>query len=99
MAGFTLVLVSLFFAPLSTCAPRFRPCPTSSNAANRQCRYIRSIVSLFSAIVIHIGIATDWVLRGILGIVAIVALTGVYTMLGAFLAVVVTFVILYARFT
>jgi SSS family solute:Na+ symporter len=71
MAGFTLILLSLFFAPLYL---RSR-CPTLPDFLerryNRHCRDCLTVVSLFSAIVIHIGVAlytAALVLRGILGI-------------------------------
>jgi SSS family solute:Na+ symporter len=71
MAGFTLILLSLFFAPLYmrsrvTTAPDFL-----ERRFNRSCRDVLSIISLFSAIVIHMGVAlytAAWVLRGILGL-------------------------------
>jgi solute:Na+ symporter, SSS family len=70
MAGFTLILLSLFFAPLYL-RSRVPTLPDFlERRFNRQCRDILSVVSLFSAIVIHIGIAlytAAWVLRGILG--------------------------------
>lgn len=70
MAGFTLILLSLFFAPLYlrsrvTTLPDFL-----ERRFNRGCRDILSVVSLFSAIVIHMGVAlytAAWVLRGVLG--------------------------------
>jgi len=57
MAGFTLVLLSLFFAPLYlrsrvTTLPDFL-----ERRFNRNCRDFLSFVSLISAIVIHIGVA------------------------------------------
>jgi len=71
MAGFTLILLSLFFAPLYlrsrvTTLPDFL-----ERRFNRGCRDVLSVVSLFSAIVIHMGVAlytAAWVLRGILGL-------------------------------
>lgn len=70
MAGFTLVLLSLFFAPLYL-RSRVPTLPDFlERRYNRGCRDILSVVSVFSAIVIHIGIAlytAAWVLRGILG--------------------------------
>src|SRR6267378_639234 len=71
MAGFTLILLSLFFAPLYmrsrvTTAPDFL-----ERRFNRSCRDVLSVVSLFSAIVIHMGVAlytAAWVFRGILGL-------------------------------
>src|SRR5580658_3593172 len=71
MAGFTLILLSLFFAPLYmrsrvTTAPDFL-----ERRFNRSCRDVLSVISLFSAIVIHMGVAlytAGWVLRGILNL-------------------------------
>ena len=71
MAGFTLILLSLFFAPLYL-RSRVPTLPDYlERRFNRPCRDILAIVSLFSAIVIHIGVAlytAAWVLRGILDI-------------------------------
>src|ERR1700744_4052769 len=71
MAGFTLIGLSLFFAPLYirskvSTAPDFL-----ERRFDRSCRDVLSIISLFSAIVIHMGVAlytAAWVLRGILGL-------------------------------
>ena len=80
MAGFTLVLLSLFFAPLYL-RSRVPTLPDFlERRYNRECRDILSVVSLFSAIVIHIGIAlytAAWVLRGILGMVPGATILGV----------------------
>jgi SSS family solute:Na+ symporter len=69
MAGFTLVLLSLFFAPLYL-RSRVPTLPEYlERRYNRHCRDYLAFVSLFSAIVIHIGVAlytAAWVLRGIL---------------------------------
>ena len=71
MAGFTLILLSLFFAPLYL-RSRVATLPDFlERRFNRRCRDVLSVVSLFSAIVIHIGVAlytAAWVLRGILGL-------------------------------
>ncbi|MGC4056493.1 MAG: sodium/solute symporter [Paludibaculum sp.] len=70
MAGFTLILLSLFFAPLYL-RSRVPTLPDFlERRFNRRCRDLLAVVSLFSAIVIHIGIAlytAAFVLRGILG--------------------------------
>jgi SSS family solute:Na+ symporter len=70
MAGFTLVLLSIFFAPLYL-RSRVATLPDFlERRFNRGCRDALSVVSLFSAIVIHMGVAlytAAWVLRGILG--------------------------------
>lgn len=71
MAGFTLVLLSLFFAPLYL-RSRVPTLPDFlERRFNRHCRDWLTIVSIFSAVVIHIGVAlytAALVLRGILGI-------------------------------
>ena len=71
MAGFTLILLSLFFAPLYL-RSRVPTLPDYlERRFNRPCRDVLAIVSLISAIVIHIGVAlytAAWVLRGILNI-------------------------------
>src|SRR6266446_130378 len=71
MAGFTLILLSLFFAPLYL-RSRVATLPDFlERRFNRGCRDALSVVSLFSAIVIHMGVAlytAAWVLRGILGL-------------------------------
>lgn len=71
MAGFTLILLSLFFAPLYL-RSRVPTLPDYlERRFNRPCRDVLAIVSLFSAIVIHIGVAlftASWVLCGILEI-------------------------------
>jgi SSS family solute:Na+ symporter len=71
MAGFTLILLSLFFAPLYL-RSRVPTLPDFlERRFNRHCRDVLSVVSLFSAIVLHMGVAlytAAWVLRGILGL-------------------------------
>ncbi len=71
MAGFTLILLSLFFAPLYL-RSRVATLPDFlERRFNRPCRDVLSVISLFSAIVIHMGVAlytAAWVLRGILGL-------------------------------
>lgn len=80
MAGFTLILLSLFFAPLYL-RSRVSTLPDFlERRFNRGCRDVLSVVSLFSAIVIHMGVAlytAAWVLRGILGIAPGATLFGV----------------------
>jgi SSS family solute:Na+ symporter len=80
MAGFTLILLSLVFAPLYirsrvTTVPDFL-----ERRFNRSCRDILSVISLFSAIVIHMGVAlytAAWVLRGMLGLMPGAKILGV----------------------
>ncbi|MBN9661574.1 MAG: sodium/solute symporter [Acidobacteria bacterium] len=70
MAGFTLILLSLFFAPLYLRSKVPTLPDFLERRFNRRCRDLLAVVSLFSAIVIHIGIAlytAAFVLRGILG--------------------------------
>jgi SSS family solute:Na+ symporter len=84
MAGFTLVLLSLLFAPLYmrsrvTTVPDFL-----ERRFNRSCRDVLSVISLFSAIVIHMGVAlytAAWVLRGILGLAPGATILGVDALL------------------
>jgi SSS family solute:Na+ symporter len=84
MAGFTLILLSLFFAPLYmrsrvTTVPDFL-----ERRFNRSCRDVLSVISLFSAIVIHMGVAlytAAWVLRGILGLAPGATILGVDALL------------------
>src|SRR5258705_3219990 len=80
MAGFTLILLSLFFAPLYL-RSRVATLPDFlERRFNRGCRDVLSVVSLFSAIVIHMGVAlytAAWVLRGIVGLAPGAAILGV----------------------
>jgi SSS family solute:Na+ symporter len=84
MAGFTLVLLSLFFAPLYL-RSRVATLPDFlERRFNRPCRDVLSVVSLFSAIVIHMGVAlytAAWVLRGILGLAPGATILGVDALL------------------
>lgn len=71
MAGFTLILLSLFFAPLYL-RSRVATLPDFlERRFNRGCRDFLTVISLFSALVIHMGVAlytAAWVLRGLLGL-------------------------------
>lgn len=109
MAGFTLILLSLFFAPLYL-RSRVPTLPDYlERRFNRRCRDWLAVISIVSAVVIHIGVAlytAAWVLRGIIGIspdatilgidalmffiITLGLLTGIYTMIGGLLAVVMT---------
>ncbi|MEI8372560.1 MAG: sodium/solute symporter [Planctomycetota bacterium] len=84
MAGFTLILLSLFFAPLYL-RSRVATLPDFlERRFNRHCRDWLTVISLFSAIVIHIGVAL-WtaalVLCGILGIKSGATILGIDPML------------------
>lgn len=80
MAGFTLILLSLFFAPLYL-RSRVATLPDFlERRFNRGCRDVLSVISLFSALVIHMGVAlytAAWVLRGILGLAPNASILGV----------------------
>lgn len=71
MAGLTLILLSLFFAPLYL-RSRVATLPDFlERRFNRGCRDVLSVISLFSAIVIHMGVAlytAARVLCGMLGL-------------------------------
>ena len=99
MAAFTLIALSLFFAPFYirsrvTTLPDFL-----ERRYNSACRNWLAVLSMFSAIFIHIGFSLytgALVLKGMFGIpimtsiIAISVLTGLYTIVGGLLAVVVT---------
>jgi SSS family solute:Na+ symporter len=83
MAGFTLVLLSLFFAPLYLRSKVATLPDFLERRFNRGCRDVLSVVSLFSAIVIHMGVAlytAAWVLRGILGLAPGAPVMGVHAL-------------------
>jgi SSS family solute:Na+ symporter len=97
MAPFTLIILALFFAPFYirsgvTTLPDFL-----EMRYNRACRNWLAVLSIVSAIFIHIGFSLYTgavVLHGLFGIdlyVSIVATpTGIYTIIGGLMAVVVT---------
>ena len=99
MAAFTLVLLGLFFAPFYirsgvTTLPDFL-----EKRYSRQCRDWLAVLSIVSAVTIHIGfsfLTGGIVLKELFGIdmytgiVVVAALTGVYTIIGGLMAVVVT---------
>ncbi len=99
MAAFTLVLLGLFFAPFYirsqvTTLPDFL-----EKRYSRECRDWLAVLSIVSAVTIHIGFS--FLTGGIVleklfnidmytGIVVVAALTGLYTIIGGLMAVVVT---------
>jgi SSS family solute:Na+ symporter len=99
MAAFTLILLGIFFAPLYirsgvTTLPDFL-----ERRYNRACRDWLAVISVFSAIIIHIAfslLAGGIVLETLLGVnmyvsVSVIAtVTAIYTILGGLRAVVVT---------
>ena len=98
MAGFTLILLSLFFVPFYI---RARVATLPDFLEKRYCRGCRdwlAVVSMVAAIVFHIAfpLATGWlVMHGIFGInkwvciLTMCGLTALYTVLGGLAAVVV----------
>ncbi len=99
MAAFTLIMLSLFFAPFYI-RSRVATLPDFlEKRYNRACRDWLAMVSILSAIVIHIGFSLYTgaaVLEGLFGfdknysILVISLLTGLYTIIGGLLAVVLT---------
>jgi len=84
MAGFTLILLSLFFAPLYLRSKVATLPDFLERRFNRGCRDVLTVVSVFSAIVIHMGVAlytAAWVLRGILGLAPGATILGVDALL------------------
>ena len=80
MAGFTLILLSLFFAPLYLRSKVATLPDFLERRFNRSCRDVLTVASLFSAIVIHMGVAlytAAYVLRGFLGLPPGAAILGV----------------------
>ncbi len=99
MAAFLLIVLALFFAPFYLRA-RVATLPDFlEKRYSRFCRDWLAFISIISAIVIHIGFslyAGAVVLRGMFGfdimtsIITIAILTGLYTIIGGLLAVVLT---------
>jgi SSS family solute:Na+ symporter len=99
MAGFTLVLLGLFFAPFYIRSSIATLPDFLERRYNRICRDVLALISIVSAIVIHIAFALltgGIILEELIGvpmmysILVLCALTGVYTIVGGLLAVVVT---------
>lgn len=99
MAAFTLIALSLFFAPFYI-RSRVATLPDFlEKRYNRACRDWLAVLSIVSAIFIHIGFSLYTgavVLRGLFGIniytsiIVTSLLTGLYTIVGGLLAVVLT---------
>jgi solute:Na+ symporter, SSS family len=99
MAAFTLILLALFFAPFYIRA-RVATLPDFlEKRYSRHCRDWFALVSIVSAIAVHIGFSlytSAVILKALLGIpllttiIAIAVLTGLYTAIGGLLAVVLT---------
>ena len=99
MAAFLLIVLALFFAPFYLRA-RVATLPDFlEKRYSRPCRDWLAFISIISAIFIHIGFslyAGAVVLRGMFGIgimtsiISVAVLTGLYTIIGGLLAVVLT---------
>jgi solute:Na+ symporter, SSS family len=99
MAAFTLILLALFFVPFYMRSKVATLPDFLEKRYNKACRDWLAIISIFSAIVIHIAfsfLAGGIVLKTLFGVdmyvsITIIALlTGVYTIIGGLRAVVVT---------
>jgi SSS family solute:Na+ symporter len=99
MAPFTLICLSLFFAPFYIRSGVATLPDFLEKRFNRTCRDWLAIMSLVAAVVIHIGFALytgACVLHGVFGIdrnvciLVVAGLAGLYTIVGGLLAVMVT---------
>ncbi|ANE51390.1 sodium:solute symporter [Flavisolibacter tropicus] len=99
MAAFTLILLALFFVPFYLKSKVATLPDFLEKRYNRACRDWLAIVSIVSAIVIHIAfsfLAGGIVLKTLFGVnmyvsvVVIALLTGLYTIIGGLRAVVIT---------
>ncbi|NQU20805.1 MAG: sodium/solute symporter [Candidatus Nealsonbacteria bacterium] len=106
MAGFTLVILSLFFAPFYIRAGVATLPDFIEKRYSRSCRDIMAVLCIFSAVIVHIGFslyAGAVVLEGTLltfldnpeqyrlwTIIAICGATALYTIIGGLMAVVLT---------
>lgn len=99
MAGFTLIILALFFAPFYV-RSRVATLPDFlERRYSRACRDWLSLMSIVAAIFVHIGFsfyAGAVVIEGLFcidkmtSIVAVAAMTGLYTIVGGLMAVVLT---------
>lgn len=99
MAAFTLIILSLFFVPFYIRAKVTTLPDFLEKRYNGVCRDMLAVISVFSAVFIHIGFSLytgGIVLYGMFGIplpisiIAICALVGLYTVLGGLSSVVIT---------
>lgn len=99
MAAFTLIILALFFAPFYIRSGVATLPDFLEMRYNRACRNWLAVLSIVSAIFIHIGFSlytAAVVLKALFGIdlhvsiVATAALTGIYTIIGGLTAVVIT---------
>lgn len=99
MAAFTLVMLGLFFAPFYI-RSRVATLPDFlERRYNRACRDWLAVLSMVSAVIIHIGfsfLTGGEVLKALFGvdiytsIIVIAVLTGLYTVIGGLMAVIIT---------
>lgn len=99
MAAFTLILLALFFVPFYMKSKVSTLPDFLEKRYNRACRDWLAVISVFSAIIIHIAfsfLAGGIVLKTLFGInmyisiTVIALLTGLYTVIGGLRAVVIT---------
>ncbi len=99
MAAFTLIALSLFFAPFYIRSNVATLPDFLEKRYNRLCRDWLAFISIISAVFIHIGFSLYTgarVLHGLFGIdvllsiIVVAVLTGLYTIIGGLLAVVLT---------
>ena len=99
MAAFTLILLAIFFAPFYIRAKITTLPDFLEKRYNRSCRDWLALISIISAITIHIAFALYTgavVLKGMFGfpitasIIGVALLTGLYTTVGGLMAVVLT---------
>jgi solute:Na+ symporter, SSS family len=99
MAAFTLIILALFFVPFYIRAKVTTLPDFLEKRYNGTCRDMLAVISVFSAIFIHIGFSLytgGVVIKGMFGIdikvsiIAICALVGLYTILGGLASVVIT---------
>jgi SSS family solute:Na+ symporter len=99
MAAFTLILLALFFVPFYMKSKVSTLPDFLEKRYNRACRDWLAVISIFSAIIIHIAfsfLAGGIVLKTLFGvnmyvsITVIALLTGLYTVIGGLRAVVIT---------
>lgn len=99
MAAFTLIVLALFFVPFYIRAKVTTLPDFLEKRYNGTCRDMLAVISVFSAIFIHIGFSLytgGVVINGMFGvdirvsIIAICALVGIYTILGGLASVVIT---------
>ncbi len=99
MAAFTLVLLSLFFAPFYIRSKVATLPDFLEKRYNRPCRDMLSVLSVLSAVIVHIGfsfltggkiIENVFGIEFYTGIILIAGITALYTIVGGLLAVVLT---------